>query len=123
MLKAYPVFNADQVEGLPERFHPAVSLELVEPEGREAELSLLSSLLGGEDRASVALLGAAGMVCPCTCNCPCCSTTMQLQPSGWGKSSCAPAARRTSHTRMGVWVWAGAWRVLRRANTDRKSVV
>ena len=38
VLKAYPVFNADQVEGLPERFHPAVTLELVEPEGREAEL-------------------------------------------------------------------------------------
>jgi antirestriction protein ArdC len=34
--KAYPVFNADQVEGLPERFHPAATLELVEPEGREA---------------------------------------------------------------------------------------
>ena len=38
VLKAYPVFNADQVEGLPERYHPAASLELVEPEGREAEL-------------------------------------------------------------------------------------
>jgi antirestriction protein ArdC len=38
VLKAYPVFNADQVEGLPERFHPAVALDLVEPEGREAEL-------------------------------------------------------------------------------------
>ena len=38
VLKAYPVFNADQVEGLPERFHPATTLELVEPEGREAEL-------------------------------------------------------------------------------------
>jgi antirestriction protein ArdC len=38
VLKAYPVFNADQVEGLPERFHPVASLELVEPEGREANL-------------------------------------------------------------------------------------
>ncbi|MET4131930.1 antirestriction protein ArdC [Porphyrobacter sp. MBR-155] len=38
VLKAYPVFNADQVDGLPERFHPAATLELVEPEGREAEL-------------------------------------------------------------------------------------
>lgn len=38
VLKAYPVFNADQVEGLPERFHPAATLDLVEPEGREAEL-------------------------------------------------------------------------------------
>jgi antirestriction protein ArdC len=32
------VFNADQVVGLPERFHPAASLDLVEPEGRAAEL-------------------------------------------------------------------------------------
>ena len=38
VLKAYPVFNADQVEGLPERFHPAASFDLVEPAGREAEL-------------------------------------------------------------------------------------
>lgn len=38
VLKAYPVFNADQVEGLPERYHPAATLDLVEPEGREAEL-------------------------------------------------------------------------------------
>lgn len=38
VLKAYPVFNADQVDGLPGRFHPAATLDLVEPEGREAEL-------------------------------------------------------------------------------------
>lgn len=38
VLKAYPVFNADQVDGLPERFHPAAALELVEPAGREQEL-------------------------------------------------------------------------------------
>ncbi len=38
VLKAYPVFNADQVEGLPERFHPAAALDLIEPAGREAEL-------------------------------------------------------------------------------------
>jgi antirestriction protein ArdC len=38
VLKAYPVFNADQVEGLPERFHPAATLEVVEPKGRQAEL-------------------------------------------------------------------------------------
>lgn len=38
VLKAYPVFNADQVDGLPERFHPAATLEVVEPEGRQAEL-------------------------------------------------------------------------------------
>lgn len=40
VLKAYPVFNADQVEGLSERFHPAATLEVVEPEGRQAELDL-----------------------------------------------------------------------------------
>jgi len=38
VLKAYPVFNADQVEGLPERFHPAAALDLIEPAGREVEL-------------------------------------------------------------------------------------
>ena len=38
VLKAYPVFNADQVEGLPEHFHPAATLDVVEPEGRQAEL-------------------------------------------------------------------------------------
>jgi antirestriction protein ArdC len=38
VLKAYPVFNADQVDGLPDRFHPAATLELVEPEGREQAL-------------------------------------------------------------------------------------
>lgn len=38
VLKAYPVFNADQVDGLPERYHPAASLDLVEPEGREEAL-------------------------------------------------------------------------------------
>ena len=38
VLKAYPVFNAEQVEGLPDRYHPAASLDLVEPEGREAAL-------------------------------------------------------------------------------------
>ena len=32
------MFNADQVEGLPERFHPATALDLIEPAGREAEL-------------------------------------------------------------------------------------
>jgi antirestriction protein ArdC len=38
VLKAYPVFNADQVEGLPTRFHPAATIEIVEPEGRKREL-------------------------------------------------------------------------------------
>ena len=47
VLKAYPVFNAEQVEGLPERFHPAASFDLVEPAGREAELDAFFRLLGG----------------------------------------------------------------------------
>ena len=38
VLKSYPVFNADQVDGLPSHFRPAATLDLVEPEGREAEL-------------------------------------------------------------------------------------
>lgn len=38
VLKAYPVFNADQVEDLPTRFHPAATIEIVEPEGRKREL-------------------------------------------------------------------------------------
>lgn len=38
VLKAYPVFNANQVEGLPTRFHPAATIEIVEPEGRKREL-------------------------------------------------------------------------------------
>ena len=37
-LKAYAVFSADQVDGLPERFHPAPVVSPVEPEGRQAEL-------------------------------------------------------------------------------------
>ena len=38
VLKAYPVFNADQIDGLAERFHPAAQLDVVEPEGRLVEL-------------------------------------------------------------------------------------
>ncbi|MEO0032465.1 MAG: hypothetical protein RIS94_2223 [Pseudomonadota bacterium] len=42
VLKAYAVFNADQVEGLPGRFHPTppVMDAQVEPEGRHAELDV-----------------------------------------------------------------------------------
>ena len=45
VLKAYPVFNADQVENLPARFHPAATLDLVEPEGRELELDAFFGVL------------------------------------------------------------------------------
>ena len=38
VLRAYAVFNADQIEGLPERYHPSQDLVLVEPEGRKADL-------------------------------------------------------------------------------------
>ena len=50
VLKAYPVFNADQVEGLPERYHPAASLDLVVPEGREAELDAFFGAIPAELR-------------------------------------------------------------------------
>ena len=50
VLKAYPVFNADQVDGLPERFHPAATLELVEPEGREQELDAFFGAIPAELR-------------------------------------------------------------------------
>ena len=50
VLKAYPVFNADQVEGLPARFHPAATLELVEPEGREQDLDAFFAAIPAELR-------------------------------------------------------------------------
>ena len=50
VLKAYPVFNADQVDGLPERFHPAAMLELLEPEGREQELDAFFAAMPAELR-------------------------------------------------------------------------
>jgi antirestriction protein ArdC len=50
VLKAYPVFNADQVEGLPERFHPAAPLELVEPIGRERQLDAFFAAIPAELR-------------------------------------------------------------------------
>ena len=50
VLKAYPVFNADQVDGLPERFHPAATLDLVKPEGREQELDAFFAAIPAELR-------------------------------------------------------------------------
>ena len=50
VLKAYPVFNADQIEGLPERFHPVVQLDVVEPEGRQAELDAFFAAIPAEVR-------------------------------------------------------------------------
>jgi antirestriction protein ArdC len=38
VLKAYAVFNADQVEGLSAHFHPQATLSVVEPEGRCEDL-------------------------------------------------------------------------------------
>ena len=38
ILKAYAVFNADQIDGLPEHYHPVAVQELDEPAGREANL-------------------------------------------------------------------------------------
>ena len=49
VLKAYPIFNAEQVHGLPERFHP-VAFELVEPQGREAALDAFFAKMPAELR-------------------------------------------------------------------------
>lgn len=38
VLKAYAVFNADQIDGLPEHYHPVAVQEVVEPAGRETGL-------------------------------------------------------------------------------------
>lgn len=38
VLRAYAVFNVDQIEGLPERYHPSNDLVLVEPDGRKVDL-------------------------------------------------------------------------------------
>jgi antirestriction protein ArdC len=38
VLKAYAVFNVDQIDGLPARFHPKPVMQLVEPEGRSSQL-------------------------------------------------------------------------------------
>lgn len=50
VLKAYPIFNAEQVDGLPERFHPAATLELVEPAGRQAALDAFFAAMPAELR-------------------------------------------------------------------------
>ena len=50
VLKAYPVFNADQIDGLAERFHPAAPLDLLEPEGREQELDAFFGMIPAELR-------------------------------------------------------------------------
>jgi antirestriction protein ArdC len=50
VLKAYPVFNVDQIDGLPERFHPAPPIALVEPEGRRAEIDAFFAAMPMEIR-------------------------------------------------------------------------
>jgi antirestriction protein ArdC len=50
VLKAYPVFNADQVDGLPDRFRPAATLEMVEPHGREQQLDSFFARIPAELR-------------------------------------------------------------------------
>ncbi|MEO0030505.1 MAG: hypothetical protein RIS94_263 [Pseudomonadota bacterium] len=45
VLKAYAVFSADQVDGLPERFHPTPVVSPVEPEGWQAELDAFFAAL------------------------------------------------------------------------------
>ena len=50
VLKAYPVFNADQIDGLPERFHPATQLDVVEPAGRQGDLDAFFAAIPAELR-------------------------------------------------------------------------
>lgn len=38
VLKAYPVFSANQIDGLPEHFHPAAPREILSPDARTAAL-------------------------------------------------------------------------------------
>ena len=50
VLKAYAVFNADQVESLPSHFHPQAALALVEPEGRRGDLDRFFTAVPAELR-------------------------------------------------------------------------
>ena len=50
ILKAYAIFNADQCDGLPERYHPGPASEPVEPEGREDALDRFFAAIGANLR-------------------------------------------------------------------------
>lgn len=50
VLKAYSVFNGDQCDGLPERFHPMPAVAPVEPRGREDRLDRFFASIGANLR-------------------------------------------------------------------------
>ena len=50
VLKSYAIFNADQCDGLPERYHPGPASEPVEPQGREDALDRFFAAIGANLR-------------------------------------------------------------------------
>ncbi|WP_420607411.1 ArdC family protein [Novosphingopyxis sp.] len=50
VLKSYAIFNADQCDGLPERYHPGSASEPVEPQGREETLDRFFAAIGANLR-------------------------------------------------------------------------
>jgi len=52
VLKSYAVFNADQCDNLPDRYHPKLEVQEIEPEGREAALDSFFESVGANIRES-----------------------------------------------------------------------
>jgi antirestriction protein ArdC len=52
VLKSYAIFNADQCDGLPERYYPTAELLDVEPEGRVENLDQYFARIGANIRVS-----------------------------------------------------------------------
>ena len=50
VFRTYPVFNADQCDGLPEFYHPKPAIAPVEPEGREDRLDRFFGTIGANLR-------------------------------------------------------------------------
>lgn len=50
VLKSYAVFNADQCDNLPDRYHPKLEVQEIEPEGREEALDSFFDSVGANIR-------------------------------------------------------------------------
>ena len=50
VLKSYAIFNADQCDGLPERYYPEADVQDIEPEGREAAFDAFFEKIGAKIR-------------------------------------------------------------------------
>lgn len=50
VLKSYAVFNADQCDNLPDRYHPKLEVQEIEPQGREAALDGFFESVGANVR-------------------------------------------------------------------------